>query len=145
MIERSCGQSPWSVTELLYVAILYCAVAQCNLATEPSLHISLRHSMHVCCVASVHVLMLDALLLPGHCMRILLCNVFGIKTHMLQCLQMLMDLGPVVYVEDFEKHFLAKASEFYQVMHANEDFALTRPSSSNKRCLLPCANLPRQT
>lgn len=27
---------------------------------------------------------------------------------------MLMDLGPVVYVEDFEKHFLAKASEFYQ-------------------------------
>ena len=29
--------------------------------------------------------------------------------------QMLMDLGPVVYVEDFEKHFLAKAAEFYQV------------------------------
>ena len=28
---------------------------------------------------------------------------------------MLMDLGPVVYVEDFEKHFLAEASEFYQV------------------------------
>ncbi len=31
-------------------------------------------------------------------------------------MQMLMDLGPVVYVEDFEKHFLAKASEFYQVI-----------------------------
>lgn len=30
-------------------------------------------------------------------------------------MQMLMDLGPVVYVEDFEKHFLAKAAEFYQV------------------------------
>lgn len=30
---------------------------------------------------------------------------------------MLMDLGPVVYVEDFEKHFLAEASEFYQVSH----------------------------
>lgn len=28
---------------------------------------------------------------------------------------MLMDLGPVVYVEDFEKHFLAGAAEFYQV------------------------------
>lgn len=26
-----------------------------------------------------------------------------------------MDLGPIVYVEDFEKHFLAKAAEFYQV------------------------------
>ena len=33
------------------------------------------------------------------------------------CVQMLMDLGPVVYVEDFEKHFLAKAAEFYQVGH----------------------------
>jgi len=64
---------------------------------------------------------------------------FGIKTQLLQCLQMLMDLGPVVYVEDFEKHFLAKASEFYQVLLANEGFALTRPSSSNKWCLLPCA------
>ena len=30
-------------------------------------------------------------------------------------MQMLMDLGPVVYVEDFEKHFLTKAAEFYQV------------------------------
>ena len=28
-----------------------------------------------------------------------------------------MDLGPVVYVEDFEKHFLAEAAEFYQVTH----------------------------
>ena len=31
-------------------------------------------------------------------------------------MQMLMDLGPVVYVEDFEKQFLSKASEFYQVL-----------------------------
>lgn len=37
-----------------------------------------------------------------------------VKTSVLY-LQMLMDLGPVVYVEDFEKHFLAKAAEFYQV------------------------------
>ena len=29
--------------------------------------------------------------------------------------QMLMDLGPNVYQEDFEQHFLAKAAEFYQV------------------------------
>ena len=29
--------------------------------------------------------------------------------------QMLMDLGPAVYCEDFEAHFLAKAAEFYQV------------------------------
>jgi cullin 3 len=29
-------------------------------------------------------------------------------------LQMLMDLGPNVYVEDFERHFLAQASEFYR-------------------------------
>lgn len=36
--------------------------------------------------------------------------------HFGQCMQMLMDLGPVVYVEDFEKQFLAKASEFYQVL-----------------------------
>ena len=28
-----------------------------------------------------------------------------------------MDLGPVVYVEDFEKHFLAEAAEFYQVTY----------------------------
>jgi hypothetical protein len=56
---------------------------------------------------------------------------------------MLMDLGPVVYVEDFEKHFLAKASEFYQVLLANEGFALTRPSSSKKWCLLPCAKSAR--
>ena len=28
---------------------------------------------------------------------------------------MLMDLGPNVYCEDFEQHFLAKAAEFYQV------------------------------
>jgi len=28
--------------------------------------------------------------------------------------QMLMDLGPAVYVEDFERHFLAQASEFYR-------------------------------
>ena len=35
---------------------------------------------------------------------------------------MLMDLGPVVYVEDFEKHFLAKAAEFYQVRnHQHHD------------------------
>ena len=80
-------------------------------------------------------------LLPGHCKGLSLCNVFGIKTKLLQCLQMLMDLGPVVYVEDFEKHFLAKASEFYQVLLANEGFAVTRPGSSNKRCLLPFANL----
>ena len=31
--------------------------------------------------------------------------------------QMLMDLGPNVYSEDFEQHFLAKAAEFYQVSH----------------------------
>lgn len=34
---------------------------------------------------------------------------------MLYAMQMLMDLGPVVYVEDFEKHFLAESAEFYQV------------------------------
>ena len=33
-------------------------------------------------------------------------------------LQMLMDLGPNVYCEDFEQHFLAKAAEFYQVCFA---------------------------
>lgn len=66
-----------------------------------------------------------------------LCNVYGIKTQLLQCLQMLMDLGPVVYVEDFEKHFLAKASEFYQVLLANQGFAVTRSRSSNKWYLLP--------
>ncbi len=95
-------------------------------------------------MASVHVHMQEGLLLPGRCMGFLLYNVLGIKTQLLQCLQMLMDLGPVVYVEDFEKHFLAKASEFYQVLLAIEDFALTRPSSSNNRCMLPCANLARQ-
>lgn len=77
------------------------------------------------------------------CLGFALSNVLGIVTQLLQCLQMLMDLGPVVYVEDFEKHFLAKASEFYQVLLANEGFALTRPSSSNKWCLLPCAKLAR--
>jgi hypothetical protein len=29
---------------------------------------------------------------------------------------MLMDLGPNVYCEDFEQHFLVKAAEFYQVL-----------------------------
>lgn len=28
---------------------------------------------------------------------------------------MLMDLGPQVYQEDFERHFLERAAEFYQV------------------------------
>ncbi len=73
-----------------------------------------------------------------------LCNVLGTNTILLQRLQMLMDLGPVVYVEDFEKHFLAKASEFYQVLLANEGFALTTRSSSNKRCLLPCVKLAQR-
>jgi len=70
--------------------------------------------------------MQEGLLLPGRCMGFSLYNVLGIKTQLLQCLQMLMDLGPVVYVEDFEKHFLAKASEFYQVLLANECFDKTQ-------------------
>lgn len=30
-------------------------------------------------------------------------------------LQMLMDLGPTVYQEDFERHYLERAAEFYEV------------------------------
>lgn len=30
--------------------------------------------------------------------------------------QMLMDLGPQVYQDDFERHFLERAAEFYQVL-----------------------------
>ena len=40
-------------------------------------------------------------------------------------MQMLMDLGPVVYVEDFEKHFLAKAAEFYQVRSMMVPYTIT--------------------
>ena len=32
-----------------------------------------------------------------------------------RCTQMLMDLGPNVYQEDFERAFLQEAAEFYQV------------------------------
>ena len=42
---------------------------------------------------------------------------------MLLYVQMLMDLGPVVYVEDFEKHFLAGAAEFYQVSTVDKEGA----------------------
>ena len=35
-------------------------------------------------------------------------------------MQMLMDLGAIVYSEDFEQHFLAKAAEFYQVCTPHE-------------------------
>ena len=46
-------------------------------------------------------------------------HLFAVLLTLLLGLQMLMDLGPVVYVEDFEKHFLAKAAEFYQVRSNN--------------------------
>ena len=43
-------------------------------------------------------------------------NIFGIEPEPVRlAAQMLMDLGPNVYSEDFEQHFLAKAAEFYQV------------------------------
>ena len=37
-------------------------------------------------------------------------------------LQMLMDLGPAVYTEDFERNFLTQAAEFYQVGTREEQF-----------------------
>ena len=37
-------------------------------------------------------------------------------------LQMLMDLGPAVYTEDFERNFLTQAAEFYQVGTTEEQF-----------------------
>lgn len=36
-----------------------------------------------------------------------------------RCTQMLMDLGPNVYQEDFERAFLQEAAEFYQVRCAS--------------------------
>ena len=45
--------------------------------------------------------------------------------------QMLMDLGPNVYSEDFEQHFLAKAAEFYQV--TNPRTCATQPSATGKQ------------
>ena len=36
-----------------------------------------------------------------------------------RCTQMLMDLGPNVYQEDFERAFLQEAAEFYQVCPAS--------------------------
>ena len=50
---------------------------------------------------------------------------------------MLMDLGPVVYVEDFEKHFLAKAAEFYQVGQTADNIDL-RISCTYVRVSISC-------
>lgn len=63
-----------------------CALAQCVIGYQPSTH---RCSMH--------------------------SDLVTLSDTDVAHLQMLMDLGPIVYVEDFEKHFLAKAAEFYQV------------------------------
>ena len=55
---------------------------------------------------------------------------------------MLMDLGPNVYQEDFERHFLREAAEFYQVLPPTAVPALQRLRSVTPGVCSMCAWTP---